>query len=510
MVRSCVLDTVPTWLLKKSLPAHIAILSEVVNKSLNEGTVLSSSREAVVVPLLKKPTLDTSHLKNYRPVSNLTFTGKIIERLVLSRLNGHISNNNLSEDHQSAYKLHHSTETALLKVHSDISGYLDQSKAVLLVLLDLSAAFDTIDHHILIDLLEHRLGVVGCALNWFRSYLSGRSQRISIGKCSSRPRALVQGVPQGSVLGPALFSAYTSPLQAVIEHHDVHYHKYADDLQLYISYDPSKAESRDEAWVTMGKCIIDVESWMTENHLQLNKEKTEVLNIQSKHQLRRFGNQALTVSDLPLQPTSCVRNLGVMFNQHLGMHDQVSAIVRACNFHLRNIGRVRRYLSDAACQSAIQSLVIARMDYCCSLLVNIPISEIRRLQVVQNRAARLITMTNPREHITPVLANLHWLPVHLRIHFRVLVHTYKSIHDLAPAYLSDMLCQYTPARTLRSTSDPTKLVQVIPRRSIGKCNFRYSAPALWNSIPQNLRELSTVTVFKRHLKAHFYTSYFDS
>ena len=440
--KSCSLDVIPTWLLKKTLPAHIDVLTNIINKTLIDGVVLSSTREAVVSPLLKKTSLDPSILKNYRPVSNLSFMGKVVERLVLSRLNIHIDLNNLSEIHQSAYKQKHSTETALIKVQSDISRYLDKSKAVLLVLLDLSAAFDTINHMRLTHTLKVHFGVDGRALEWFDSYLRGRTQRVTISNLSSLPSNVVNGVPQGSVLGPVLFATYTSPLQAIIESHGVIYHKYADDLQLLIPYDPASCDSRDSAWLKMSNCITDVEHWMTHNFLQLNADKTEIINFQSRYHLQNFSSPALKIGDAFIKPQASVRNLGVMFDQHLSMNDQVTTVIKACNFHLRNISYARQYLSDKACQTAVQALVVARFDYCCSLLGNISAAQIQRLQRVQNRAARLITRTGRFEHITPVLAKLHWLPIHLRIQFRLLVYTYTCIHGLAPVYLANMLSHY--------------------------------------------------------------------
>jgi retron-type reverse transcriptase len=167
----------------------------------------------------------------------------VTERLVLTRLNDHIEFNCLNEEKQSAYKRHHSTETALIDVQSHISEHLDESKAVLLVLLDLSAAFDTINHEYLIRRLEHDFGVKHNALAWFHSYVCGRNQKVQIGNFSSSTHSLVHGITQGSVLGPVLFSLYTAPLQNIINQHCVQYHKYAADIQLFVPYDPSGQSS---------------------------------------------------------------------------------------------------------------------------------------------------------------------------------------------------------------------------------------------------------------------------
>ncbi|XP_071803691.1 uncharacterized protein [Asterias amurensis] len=237
--KSCSLDTIPTDILKQSVEAHLPILLSLVNTSSITGTFPTNLKKAVITPILKKPNLDKEHLSNYRPVSNLPFIGKLLERLANKRLIEHFNINNLNEDLQSAYKKHHSTDRTLLKVHHDISTALSVNKACLLVLLDLSAAFDTIDQDRLMCVLERQFGVVGKAKAWFASYLSHRSQRINIGSFTSDEFPLRFGVPQGSVLGPILFNVYTAPLEAVITSYKIHYHKYADDIQLYIFYNPN-------------------------------------------------------------------------------------------------------------------------------------------------------------------------------------------------------------------------------------------------------------------------------
>ena len=163
-------------------------------------------KQAIVVPLLKKKSLDKNIDSNYRPVSNLAFLSKVIERVVAQRLNSHMDLNNMHEAMQSAYIKHHSTETALLYIQNNILNSIDQHKVVLLVFLDLSATLDTIDHQLLINRLSSRLGLSGCVLDWFRSYLKNRSQRVKLDNVLSDCTLLRYGVPQGSVLGSICFS----------------------------------------------------------------------------------------------------------------------------------------------------------------------------------------------------------------------------------------------------------------------------------------------------------------
>ena len=208
----------------------------IVNLLLSEGCIRSHFKSALVYPLLKKPTLNRDDMKNYRPVSNLSFHSKILEKVVASRLNSHINSSRTSNDYQCAYRKFHSTETALLKIHNNIISSKDDGKVTATTLLDLSAAFDTIDHTILLRRLGNWFGVSGKALDWFKLYLTGRSQRTKLGnRLSSRPD-LSFGVPQESVPGPLLFTLYTTPLSSPISGHAFPLHLYADDSQLYISF----------------------------------------------------------------------------------------------------------------------------------------------------------------------------------------------------------------------------------------------------------------------------------
>jgi hypothetical protein len=195
--------------LKESIDALLPFLTAMSNASMLEGNLPQSQRHAIVTPLLKKSSLDPGELRNYRPVSNLTFVSKIVEKLISEQLIEYLRVNNLMPRLQSAYRRHHSTETALLRVMSDLLHAADNRRVSLLGLLDLSAAFDCVDHDILLQRLRTAFGVNGLALEWVRSFLVQRTQRVNFGGRLSSIGYLVCGVPQVSVLGPLLFLLYT-------------------------------------------------------------------------------------------------------------------------------------------------------------------------------------------------------------------------------------------------------------------------------------------------------------
>ena len=189
---------------------------------------------ATLSPTLKKSDADFEQFQNFRPISNLKVVSKLVEKAVAIQLTDHVMAHHLDETFQSAYKNFHSTETALVRVQNDILCAIDNNESVILLLLDLSAAFDTVDHSILLSRLHDRFGVNGTAAAWFESYLTSRTQFVRVNDCRSTQRSLERGVPQGSVLGPLLYLLYTSPIADIIKFLKLQYHLYADDTQLYI------------------------------------------------------------------------------------------------------------------------------------------------------------------------------------------------------------------------------------------------------------------------------------
>ena len=241
-----------------------------------------SLKTAHIRPLLKKTGLDSDILKKYRPVSNLTFISKVIEKVISGRLNEHLINNSLFDPLQSASRDKHSTETALIKVQNDILSALDAGSPAILLMLDLSAAFDTIDHDILLSRLCNVYGITGNALDWFRSYLTGRIQRVVIEDSVSVDQELDFGVPQGSVLGPRIYCMYTKPVSDITQRHGLSHHSYADDTQLYMTMDHSNNDWR-YSLARIELCVSEIREWMNQNMLKLNDDKTELTVFAPKY-----------------------------------------------------------------------------------------------------------------------------------------------------------------------------------------------------------------------------------
>ncbi|KAM9790323.1 uncharacterized protein ACBT44_018929 isoform 1-T2 [Syngnathus typhle] len=501
---TCSLDPLPTTLTKACLPVLLPHLTTLFNQSLSLGHFPAVYKLAAITPILKKPTLDPLNLSNYRPISNLSFLSKTLERIVSAQLHTHLQSNNLYEPFQSGFRPLHSTETALVKVTNDLLISADSGALNILLLLDLSAAFDTVNHSILLQRLR-QLGVEGTALDWLTSYLTNRNHFISLSGHTSILSPVTQGVPQGSVLGPLLFICYLFPLGTVIRKLNLDFHCYADDTQIYIRTTPT----RNPSLTHFETCISTIKAWLTHNFLKLNSDKTELLLIGTKSSLNKTGSITLTIDSSNITPSPLARNLGIIFDPTLSFQPHVSSVVKTSYFHLRRIAKIRHCLSLPAAESLIHAFISSRLDYCNSLLTGITAHSLHRLQLVQNSAARLLTHTRSREHITPVLHSLHWLPMKERIIFKILLLTFKALHHLAPTYLSDLLVPYCPNRPLRSSNTSRLTVPKSKLKSFGDRAFSCTSPRLWNSLPQSVCDSPTLPIFKSRLKTYLFSQAYD-
>jgi len=497
-MKSCDLDPIPAELMKENLDLFIPELCDIVNLSLTTGS-MDGLKSAHLTPLIKGDGLDCSVLKNYRPVSNLAFVGKLIEKVVQRRLSKHMEEHNLNMKNQSAYKKNFSTETLLIRVVNDLLIAADENKATVVMLLDLSAAFDTVEHSKLLHILHTEIGITGNALSWFKSYLSGRCQRVKIGDKESIEIVIRFGVPQGSVLGPILFNIYIRSLYGSINTALFNVHGFADDHQVFKSF---RAESEYQVMTEdLPMCFRIITEWMDSHYLQLNPGKTEIMVFGSQSTLSK-----LQLKGVFIKPDICVRlvptakNLGFHLDSGLTFAPQVNKLKMSCCMKLRNIARMKPFLTTGQMQSLVQALVISSLDYCNGLYFGASCSVIKKLQQIQNRACATIFGLKRKDSKKDHLQKLHWLQVPERIKFKIILLVYKTLHGLAPPYLSELI-YFNPISGSRSPSLRTYLA----KSSLGDRAFICCAAKLWNDLPSDIREcVYGVNVFKSMLKTYLF------
>ena len=497
------LDHIPSILLKDCSLTFAPIISQIINLSIDQAKVPSSLKVAHVIPLLKKPSLDPDTLQNYRPVSNLPFLFKILERVIFSRLTNYFLINDLFDPFQSAYRPHHSVETLLVNVSNFILQEMDHGNITAMLLLDLSSAFDTVNHTILLNTLRS-FGVRGQAYDWFKSYLSCHSQSVCVNNCKSNSMPLTHGVPQGSVGGPTLFSIYLIGLGHILRRHGIGYHIYADDIQLYVSFKPDQTNAAN-AVSRLENCLNEIHFWLNSHSLKLNSSKCEFLLFGSKTQLCKIDLNSISFSGHTINVSQTCRNLGVLFDSNMTMSHHISSICRSVRYQLRNIGFIRKYLTKSATEKLVHSLISSRLDFGNAVLFNLPQTQLSKLQKLQNAAARIVSLSKKHAHITPTLKSLHWLRVRDRIIFKILLLVFHCVKGSAPHYNVSLVRKYTPVRSLRS-SNSDSLVVPKSAKTWGERAFAHAGPTLWNNLPTVIRSCNTPETFKSSLKTYLFNA----
>ena len=303
---------------------------------------------------------------------------------------------------------------------------------------------------------------------------------------------------------------YTQPLSGIISQHPVSHISFADDTQLRRSDTPEKIG---EVICNIQSCVSDVRIWMTENKLKLNEDKTEAMIISSKYMPKSILASlpsSMLVESATISFSKTARNLGVLFDTSLCMEKHVSQVCRTAYYELRRIASIRHLLTVETTKKLVCAFVLSRLDYCNSILIGCPKSLIDRLQKVQNNAARLVLKARKRDHVTPLLFSLHWLPVSYRIQYKILSLCYSSLFGDAHIYLTQLLHLYVPGRLLRSSAD-TRILDppVMKAKTLGERSFSFQAPLLWNNLPREIRYCTSLSSFKTSLKTHLFRQAFS-
>ena len=487
-------DPVPASLLSPSIETFAPFWLEIVNLSLQVGS-MDGMVNAVVLPLIKELSslIDTDNYKNYRPVSNLVFIGKLIERVVQKRLNQHLVSNNLVSDKNYAYEKNHSTELLLLKVVDDLYKSFDNNLPSVVVLLDLSAAFDTVDHAKLLDILKNEIGIDGTALKWFESFLIGRTQTVKIGDEYSEILELLYGVAQGSVLGPPLFKIYIRSLYRYVEPTKFTIEGFADDHQLikqFIVSVQQKALGED-----IQNLLSHIALWMNEHFLCLNQGKTKILVIAPPSVQPEIIIRGVFIQKICIRFVNSAKNLGVILDNELSFECQINKVVKGCYGTIKKLSQIKGYLNEEELKQLVSSYIFSLMDYCNALYYGINATLINKLQRVQNCAARLVSKSKiPSGTMDKVLLEFHWLKVKFRCVYKILLITHNCLHHDAPKEISSMLHYGESARTL-------KLLETRYENKYGGRAFSHVAPKLWNLLPKSIRDVTDTDKFKTALKS---------
>ena len=333
---------------------------------------------------------------------------------------------------------------------------------------------------------------------WFKSFITDRCQKIKIGEYESIEITIMFGVPQGSVLGHVLFNIYIRSLYNTVTSKKFNIHGFADDHQVYKSF--NHQQEYDIMVNELPSCFTQINQWMSQHFLQLNPGKTELIVFGNQSILSKLQIQGVFINaSICIRLVSTAKNLGFRLDSQLNLSDQIQALKLSCYHKLRNISKMKYYLSTEQMQILVQSLVISSLDYCNGLYYGINSKQLKQLQCIQNRACKTILGLKRKDHVSNHLKELHWLRIQERIEFKIILLTYKALNGLSPSYISELL-QYNNISGSRSPS----LKTYIAKSSMGSRANTSVAPCLWNALPDEIKHVDNISVFKKLLKSYLF------
>ena len=472
------IDGLDTKLLKEAAPIVSEQLTRMFNFSLRTGQIPNEWKTAKVTPIHKGG--DKQDPNNYRPISIIPIVMKVLERVVHDQLHAHFSDHSLFVKQQSGFRKNHSTNTVLTHFSDYLLKQIDNGRLTGVVYLDLKKAFDSVDHEILLKKLP-LYGVKDSELTWIKSYLSGRTQCTSVKGTLSDTTNVRTGVPQGSIIGPLLFSVMVNDLPGIVE--KCHIMMYADDTILYYSgKDIKDIES------VLNKELEIVNKWLTQNHLRLNLSKTQYMVFGSRRKLTNCGDINLAVDNHELERVNTYKYLGVWMDETLTWQKHIEETMKKIGSRLALFGRLRKYLTVDSSKVLANSLILPYFDYCSNSWSTCAQYLKDGLIRQHKKMARLILKVNYSTPIEQAYNKLKWVSIEERWQF----HKCKTVHSVlrgeAPVYLIELFVRSESIHSHRTRNAVHNGVVVpLVRTQAGKKAFSHCASVLWNRLDSGIR-----------------------
>ena len=491
-VKTSVEDPIPAKVIKSCLDILVPVYSDLVNKSLEEGSI-ENVKSSVIDPKIKKAGLDIDVNNNYRPINNLRFISKLVERVAKIRKDEHMTINSLHTPEEFGYKQNHNTETMMLGLTDEVLRGFDENQATIVIFLDLSAAFDTIDPDKLLQIMEDELGITGVALQWFRSFLTGRTQRVKIDHEYSDSIEVPCGATQGSILGPPLFNTNVRSQPKVFKYCKFKTSSFADDSNGRRTF--SLTFQLNVVKYEVVKCLKLIVEWSHAHFMKINPGKTEILLFYPPSLEKEVIIKGVVFEEQCIRFSEYVKNVGVYLDKNLNLNIHVNNVTSHCYKILKDIGSIKKTLQKDDLARLVHSVITSRLDYCNVLFLNISKENLFKLQKVQNMAAKLVLGRRRRDSASEALRELHWLNIESRVIFKTVLIVYKVIRGTCS---ENIKLSYKPFNGRQN--DFLLLDTPMFKTKYGKRIFEYNASHLWNALSYTMRVEENIDIFKKNLK----------